>query len=497
MIASSQIRQTQALHLLPRFGVGTLRHASLLLLALGVGTSSFTFNWVISHDVSANFFPEFAGSVLYLSDIFVVSGLIAWAAYRKQVGRLSKFAAGPLLISVPLVTLTVVAVISVSWADNGSMALVTAARRTYLLALYIVLVNERRGAGAYLAAVIIMGALLHGLIAIAQVFNESAVGAASLGELTRGAFGYDRVGSPDGYGIGFNPNPVGVHIAIGTLIAFALLVSRKGRQVVRLVLPALLVVALLGAVYTGAKSAFIAMGLGLVIVTLAGWWSQSISARRSLSLIADAMLLVIVLGGVAFILTPSVERRFTLFSPAEYLNSQSVSYGSRFDDYSLATPIIKENLLAGVGAGNYPHELTSRVAPNAFSPKVVPVHNVSILIQAELGLIGSAAWTVLFLSPLLLLLFKRDRKRRVGRSLVWLGPLVIVMTETLVDFTPWATQDGRLLFIAVIAMWAGHYDRGKTVRFSWRASGAWFRQTTSRFRSVSGKAEPKRMAADA
>ncbi len=477
MISYSTQARPELVRVRPAITVEALRHIGLLLIALGVGTSSFTFNWIISHDVSANFFPEFAGSVLYLSDLFIVSGLITWLIYRKSTGRLPRFSTGPLLVFVPLTVLTLVSVLSLLWAEESTVALTTAARRTYLLAVYIVLVTERRTAGVYLAAAIVMSAVLHGVIAIAQAFNESAIGVSGLGELTFGAFGYGRIGSPDGYGVGFNPNPVAVHIAVGTLITYALLIGRNSHQALRVVLPVLLVAALLGTAYTGAKSAFITMALGLLIVTAAGWWSQTMSVRKSVSLLADTLLLVVILGGAVLLLTPSLEQRVGQFTPGLTLEGRTESYNvsvsSRFDDYSLATPIIGDYPILGVGSGNYPRELRSRVAPEDHSPIVVPVHSVPLLVQAELGIIGSVAWLVLFASPVLILLTMRGRKQLTARSLIWLGPLVVVMAETLADFTPWATQDGRLLFIAVLAMWAGQYHSGRTVDLrSWRTSAA-------------------------
>jgi hypothetical protein len=40
-------------------------------------------------------------------------------------------------------------------------------------------------------------------------------------------------------------------------------------------------------------------------------------------------------------------------------------------------------------------------------------------------------------------------------ALIWLGPVLVVLFESLLDFTPWATQDGRVLMMAMLAMWAG------------------------------------------
>ena len=51
------------------------RYIGVWLLAIAVASSSLTFNWVLYHRPESNFFPEFAGAALYLSDLWLVLGL--------------------------------------------------------------------------------------------------------------------------------------------------------------------------------------------------------------------------------------------------------------------------------------------------------------------------------------------------------------------------------------------------------------------------------------
>ena len=85
----------------------------------------------------------------------------------------------------------------------------------------------------------------------------------------------------------------------------------------------------------------------------------------------------------------------------------------------------------------------------------MPVHNVLILIVAELGVVGGIAWASLMAAPLVWVLSKRSVQRFEYTPLLWLGPLFALLFASLAEFGPWATQDARLLFPAVLGLWAG------------------------------------------
>ncbi len=64
-----------------------LRGVGLTLLVGGVAASTLTFSSVISHDRVANYFPEFSGQVVYLSDVLLGVGALAWLAAWLARGR--------------------------------------------------------------------------------------------------------------------------------------------------------------------------------------------------------------------------------------------------------------------------------------------------------------------------------------------------------------------------------------------------------------------------
>ncbi len=84
-----------------------------------------------------------------------------------------------------------------------------------------------------------------------------------------------------------------------------------------------------------------------------------------------------------------------------------------------------------------------------------PVHNVPLLILAELGILGGMAWALLMLAPLIWIISRRKEPPPDLRTLLWVGPLLVLLFEGLWDFPPWATQDGRILMMAVLGLWVG------------------------------------------
>lgn len=118
-----------------------LRYLGVCLLAFAVATSSLTFNWVIEHNTTENYFPEFAGKVIYLSDVPLVLGVLIWTfGWARSQRRLLRL--GPVYVFIPILILTVLSVASTAWAGDSAQAGYTALRRVFLMGMYVVFVTE-------------------------------------------------------------------------------------------------------------------------------------------------------------------------------------------------------------------------------------------------------------------------------------------------------------------------------------------------------------------
>ena len=206
--------------------------------------------------------------------------------------------------------------------------------------------------------------------------------------------------------------------------------------------------------------------LGILVVSSLAWLEGRTARWTTLKRFGVAMVLVVLAEGythvtspqgipdqpaVTSLPSPGMESVSTRFSPSQV----SSGLGGRVADAKPALPIIRENLLLGVGAGNYPLARRARLTPESVGIGYVPVHNVPLLATAELGVAGGLAWVLMMVGPLIWVLSNRSPPRFGFHSLLWLGPLLVLLFVGLWEFTPWATQDGRVLMMAVAGLWAG------------------------------------------
>lgn len=448
-----------------------LRNVGLGLLCFGMAAASVTFNWVVDHDTAANLFPEFAGRVVYLSDIFVWSGLAFWAT-GWYLSRPASWKWGPWYAALPLVFLTCLSLLSVLWAQDPAQAVYTAGRRAWLIMLYLVLVNEgTRSLRPAVLALLIIGLLQAG-VALGQLIKGQALGAWYLGEITRGALGYEGIGSPRAYGLGFNPNPVGLFLAVTSATLYGLFLLTRTRWPIRALIAVPFVATYIALRGTDSRAGLLGWILGVLVVSSLTWLAGSSTRWIIVRRLGLAVLIVLVAEGYFYVTSPQgapnnstlaslpssgLERVGRRFSADEV----SIGLSGRIADANQSIPIIRENLLFGVGAGNYSMALRHRLNPESVGIGYVPVHNVPLLLTAELGIAGGVAWVMLMAAPAIWVLTSLRPAYFGSSSLLWLGPLLVLLFVGVWEFTPWATQDGRVLMMGIFGLWAGSVAASK------------------------------------
>ena len=373
-----------------------LRSTGLAVIALAVGVSSLTFSWVIEHRRESSFFPEFAGGVVYLSDILLLLGLCLWGmGWYLSLRKGLKY--GPWYVSTPLLVLAWMTAFSILWAIDDLQAGTTTVRYFLLMWLYLVMVNEPARAKTPMIAVLLSVGVLQAVVAGAQVTGGSALGLTFFGELGEGALGYDRIGSPRAYGLGFNPNPTGLFLAVASLVAYSTYLLSSGQRWLRSLTLAGFVVIFAGLAATGSRSAFLGWSVGFLTVSTLAWLRGGNEGKARMRRTAIAILLVVASGAsIQLALTGRAsETIWKRLTPDALLRDSE----GRMGDYEMSLPVIRDNLPLGVGVGNYTLALQARLEPT--SRKVyTPVHNVPLLVLAELGVVGGAAWVTLMVAPL-------------------------------------------------------------------------------------------------
>lgn len=427
-----------------------LRTLGLILIAVGVATSSLTFSWIIESDPRVNLFPEFIGRVIYLSDVPLLAGVAVWLGGWRLAGA-PRLNLGPAYVAFPLLLLMALTALSIVWAVDPGLTGFAITRRFLLLGVYIVLASDGQRVTTAFIGILYAIVLLHIAVAWAQVRQGTLLGLTMLGELPEtGQFGCP----PRPPALAFNANPLGMLVAVGDAVAYGVfLFAGEGRskKALRLVPFA---IGLLGLLLTQSRSAYFGWLGGVCTMTLLAWFWNPAKRRQLLTSAVVASVVTVAVHWSFPLLSPLAPHcggeRTNRFSPSNVMSSAFI----RFADYGLSAQVIREHVWLGVGASNYPLQLSRRLPPNP-TPAFTPVHNVALLLWVELGIAGLASWLAILSAPAVWTARRRHATHVARSELLWLAPLLAIFAVSMLDFTPWATQDGRVLTMAVLGLWAG------------------------------------------
>lgn len=340
----------------------------------------------------------------------------AWLAERVRRGELRTLTWASARVAWPLAALAGLGVLSLAWQCAGGLCDLTAAARlalllTHLVWVYLYVVNERPPLFAIIVTVII----LQSAVAVGQFMAQHDLGLALLGEppldpqlagvsvVMRGAARWLR-----GYGLTNHPNTLA-----GTLVPMLLLLPIVARDLASTRRRLVLLVFALGSAAlfaTLARWAAICFALGLGL-NLAPWVVDGVRRRgwKSAPLARSIVLASALTVGLMFAIYGDavIGRAVGLETPVE-----SRSLWERERDTQIALHLLADRPLLGVGLGRYLDH-----AP-ALDPWAETVHNIPLLLGAELGLFGLLLWPVLLVGPLL-------RREALGRfapeTALWLS----------------------------------------------------------------------------
>lgn len=329
-------------------------------------------------------------------------------------------------------------------------------RRTFLqgmgLALawlvYLYAINEKRDWSRPLL-IILVG---QSLVALAQFFHQADMGLVGLGELPLNpAFSGITVLGARGtrwlraYGLTTHPNQLGALLTALLLILIPAWIKVGCKlNSHRITFFYTLAIGLgLGGLYVSfSRSAWLALAGGLFVLGAAAFYQRprfSLPPKTFLYHLAAALLPLLCL--VLFYGDLALSRFINLEQSLE-----ATSIHDRVDAVGLARQVIELNWKTGVGLGNY-YDYAKGLDAAAFT-----VHNIPLLMFAELGLPGLLLWFWFALTPFLAI-FPLSILRRITLSphlpftlspphlvnLSQLAPWVAMLIIGLFDVTLWLT----------------------------------------------------------
>jgi hypothetical protein len=361
----------------------------------------------------------------------------AWAVhlfFNWRSGAGLRWTWGRFGVTVPLLLLTLLGVVTLLRAPPRTIY-IQAGGLLILWTLYLYLLNRRPNIVWPLAIVV----AIQTTVALAQFVTQDDLGLLELGELPLdpeqpGIIVLFARGQRwlRAYGLTSHPNQLGAMLATILLLLLPALKCSRGH--VRRLLVVVFAAGVLGLLASFSRAAILGFLAGLAswLFFEARQGSVSFSRNQLRKMLRSPWLWLVTAGFVALLILfgdLALSRILGLDSTVE-----AISLLQRFTDWRLALTLIAGQPIRGVGLGQY------IIAAQRLSPFAVTVHNVPLLVTAELGIGGLVALLWLTISGL--------RSRPAG-----LAPWIAVLIIGFFDVTLWLTGNWQtaVLFSLIAA----------------------------------------------
>ena len=410
-----------------------------------------------------HFWPEFStvlgiridylSPTIFFTDILVMLLFVFWALRKfgkktnknsnfeilasRRSGRNSKFQDVSTKLIPLLIFILLVNVFTQRYIASGLYSLLKLLEMSFV-AYYIAKFITEKAIHQKLYIIFCIGIIFQSLLAIAQYFQQGSVGGilyflgeryfnASTPGIANASINGELILRP--YGTFPHPNVLAGYILIGMI-----LITFSSRKLDSHIVKKLKYIAiLLGTIVLFLSMSRISIILWVFIVS----YHLIVDVKkRLLSLIFFGIILI-------FLITPFASR-FTKVNLAE----EAIVQRKILIESSIK--IIKINPYFGVGLGNFLPTLSKLQNPLSLGLYLQPVHNIFLLITAEIGIIGFGIF-VWFLRKTFINIMNIESKIRKPQFFA-LGAILIL---GLVDHYWLTLQQGQLLFAYVIGLcWA-------------------------------------------
>ena len=297
---------------------------------------------------------------------------------------------------------------------------------------------------------LLVGAVLESLLGMWQFLSQSAFGSTLLGMSTYDSWqaGVSVLKNESGrwlraYGTFPHPNILGTYLGsiLSGTVGYVVL-RKKDRMTVWL--PGMIPIMLAGLIVSFSRTAWAGLVLGLAVLAFGVLWRGGLGQKRRL---AKVLMTLTVSGGVfTGILHETVFPRFE-----SGVIGEEGSVADRTVLFHQAEGIISGQPFGGVGAGNYTLAVM-HLHPEIPVWDVQPVHNVFVLVFAELGMVGGLVFIALVLSVFIrifkTLFIDEWQKEKAIAGIAFLA----LVPSLFLDHFLWDSHFGLLLFFLLGAL---------------------------------------------
>ncbi|MDP3899718.1 MAG: O-antigen ligase family protein [bacterium] len=401
---------------------------------------------------------EYGTMSLYAADILIMAMLLDYFI-RKEIRHLESNDLNRKKVMVWLLIggLELIIFISIFFAVDLGLAVYGYAR--FLLAIgFFFLVTQVKHDKIRLYYAVIFSGLIQSIFALQQYITQSVYANKWLGMAAQSAgdlgVSVTEVGDERwlrAYGTLPHPNMLGGFLAVALLINILLYLklfyklekseddeeSKRYRWQILLVL-FIFTISFVGLLLTYSRGAWLAFLVGLIFLA-----PTVVNKYRWVGFfnLAKFFIIITVVGALfAYAQWGQVQSRFGMNNE----RLEKVSVFERLVYAQDAETLIKNNLFFGVGIGNYGRAVYDRVDEQRSAYYYQPVHNVFLLVIAEIGVFGLGFFTALILY-LLRLAYQR---RGFGKIAI----LFAVITIMFFDHWLWSLAFGGYLFWLIMGI---------------------------------------------
>jgi len=388
--------------------------------------------------------------VLGWPDVALLATLALWVVSLALRPR--ALVLGPSVVWVPVAGLLVISWLGVPSSVDPWLAAYNAVRLVFVVAVGLYVVNELERVERLAVPIMVM-VIIQAVVVLGQTVDQGSVGLSVLGEprLDTSWNGVSVVAAADGtrllraYGLSPHPNILGGVLAFALLTLIAALGRTRRELILRSIVFALGVVALL---LTFSRAAWVGFTVGAVVgVVMLAVMRDRVAFRRWLGVTIAGIVLCI-----PFVLpfAPYLAARAHVSGPVA---TEVRSLDERVALAAASVDVFVDRPLLGAGLGTLPTAIFR--ADPTFGWAYQPAHVVAIVAAAETGILGLLCYMVIVIAPWVLLI--RDRARWTPWSAGASAALAAVTVVGLFDYYTWTPSGGRIWAWIALGAWLAAY----------------------------------------
>lgn len=241
------------------------------------------------------------------------------------------------------------------------------------------------------------------------------------------------------YGGQDHPNIFGAYLAVALILLALTFLSKKVKSKLEFILLSLFTVLFsINLFLSFSRAAWLSLFLSLIFLFGNNILRKDYKIAKKVSVFI--VLILIIFSSLSFYYKDLL---LTRISQEGRLEQKSTD--ERIDSILVSREIIAKNFFVGTGINNYPLAVKKDLYPDKESWFYQPVHNLYLLVTAELGVLGGALFMFFLLNLFFKNLFFKNKNN-------YTSLIILIFFSGLFDHWWWSLHSGVILFWFLVAI---------------------------------------------